>query len=58
MPIILKCGHLNLLENSGNVEVCRPVIIITITIITVVDDDYVVVVFVVGYLDALYLVAT
>jgi hypothetical protein len=55
---ILKCGHLNLLKNSGNVEVCRPVSIITITIITGVDDDYAVVfVFVVGYLDVLYLVA-
>jgi hypothetical protein len=61
MPVVLKCGHLNLLENSGNSEVCRLVIIITITIITVVDDDYVVVVvfvFVVGYLDVLYLLAT
>lgn len=57
MLIVLKCGHLNLLKNSGNIEVCRPVSIITITIITVADDDYVVV-FVVGYLNVLYLVAT
>jgi hypothetical protein len=52
----LKSGPLNLLENSGTVEVCGPVIIIPITIITVFgdddDNDYVVVV-VVGHLDAL-----
>jgi hypothetical protein len=59
MPIVLKCGHLNLLKNSENIEDFSPVIIIiTITIITAVDDYVVVFVFVVGYLVVLYLVAT
>jgi hypothetical protein len=43
MPIVLKTEHLNLLETTETVEVCRGIALPIIIIITViVDNDFVV----------------